>query len=133
MLVRPSNDEMIVLSDGSFRIVMFYMEIVSLNSLISEYSLRGFLIMGGILLNAAVGAMLWRPVETIDARPRALSSTTRALLPVPSLSAKTPNTANEQSVTPLMQDAAAAARYELEASAILPEVRVPFESRLPIL
>lgn len=34
------------------------------NKLISEYSLRGcFLIMGSILLNACVGAMLWQPVE----------------------------------------------------------------------
>lgn len=76
--------------------------------------------MGGILLNAAVGAMLWRPVEMMTVRRRAHSSTAKAL-PVPSLSAAAA-TANEQSATPLIQEAAF--RDEAEANAILPEVRI---------
>ena len=76
--------------------------------------------MGGILLNAAVGAMLWRPVETINIRPRVPSSTSK-ILPVPSLSARTPS-ANEQVVTPLIRDLSAT-REDFGASTILPEVR----------
>ncbi|XP_028967901.1 uncharacterized protein LOC100903228 [Galendromus occidentalis] len=94
--------------------------------LISEYSLHGgFLIMGGILLNAAVGAMLWRPVETVNNVRGRTSSATAKTVPIPTLSAQA-STANEKVSAPLIQDNVTATDDKLEAVAILPD-EVPSE------
>ncbi|XP_022666975.1 uncharacterized protein LOC111252791 isoform X2 [Varroa destructor] len=110
-----------------------FMPIIA-DHLLSEYSLHGgLLIMGGILLNAAVGAMLWRPVESTTAYVAALKRQSRVMStgprfpqtsqgvpntgPIPSLSARTPSSTADTATTPLMFDV----REQEYVNGVLPE------------